>query len=194
VARSDWERQLAKIEEAEEQHAKNARLTEMVKGAVAKYRYPLQQLSITYPVQNRTKTYTEEEDRFLVCALARHGIGSDDVYDRIKREVLEHPGFRFDWFIKSRTPVEIGRRCTTLVGLVQKEHDPNSAKMDPVRKAKATRKKADGGPADASTSKKREANGDGASDAGSDAPKPKKRKGPAPRTSTTSSRSARLRA
>lgn len=31
-------------------------------------------------------------------------------------------GDRFDWFLKSRTPIEIGRRCTTLVSLVDKEY------------------------------------------------------------------------
>ena len=174
----DWERQMVKIVEAEKQHAKNLRMSEMIKAAVAKYRHPLQQLSITYPIQSRTKTYSEEEDRFLVCALARHGVGSDDVFDRIKREILEYPGFRFDWFIKSRTPVEVGRRCATLISLVQKEHAPEDAKLDPVRKARGPRKKpGEGGDlgSDPVTSKKREANGDTGSDAGLTGPPPKKR-------------------
>ena len=29
--------------------------------------------------------------------------------------------FRFDWFFLSRTPIEIGRRCTTLLNTVARE-------------------------------------------------------------------------
>merc|ERR1712093_703441 len=172
----DWERQIRKIIEAEQQHAKNARLTNLIKDPVSKYRHPLQQLNITYPLQSRTKTYSEDEDRFLVCALARHGIGSDDVYDTIKREILDWPGFRFDWFIKSRTPLEISRRCLTLISLVQKEHAPEDAAADPARKGRGPRrnKEANGeAPNGTNGSRKREA--DSASEVGSVAPPPAKK-------------------
>ena len=32
-----------------------------------------------------------------------------------------HWRFRFDWFFKSRTPQELGRRCETLIRLIEKE-------------------------------------------------------------------------
>ena len=161
----DWERQMAKIEEAEKQHAKNARLSEMLKSIVAKYKHPLQQLIITYPIQSRTKIYSEEEDRFLIVSLSKYGLGSEEIYEKIKREVLEFPGFRFDWFIKSRSPIEISRRCQTLISLVQKEYAPEEAKLDPVRKARGPRKKTLGGLLDGHKDKDKD--GDGASDNGS---------------------------
>ena len=67
------------------------------------------------------KQYTEDEDRFLLVKLAHHGLSSDDTYDKIKRDILEHPAFRMDWFFKSRTPTEISRRCQTLISLTLKE-------------------------------------------------------------------------
>lgn len=180
VSLTDWERQIRKITEAEQQHAKNARLTKLIKDTVSKYRHPLQQLNITYPLQSRTKTYSEDEDRFLVCALARHGIGSDDVYDTIKREILEWPGFRFDWFIKSRTPLEISRRCLTLISLVQKEHAPEDAAVDPARKGRGPRKvkevngEANGDTPEATNGSSRKRDADTASEAGSVAAPPAK--------------------
>lgn len=191
VQQPDWERQVSKITEAEKQHAKNVRLTQLIKDIVASYPHPLQQLTIKYPVQQRPKTYSEEEDRFIVCALARHGVGSDDVYDRIKREVLDWPDFRFNWFIKSRTPIEIGRRCITLISLIQKEHAPEEARKDPARKGKASRANAKDGDAasdagqGSTLSVKRESNGDGISDEDSVAPPAKKRKSITTKSATT---------
>ena len=180
----DWERQLKKIEEAEKLHAKNERLSQLVKDTVAKYRHPLQQLPITYQITSRPKAYSDEEDRWLVCAIARHGVGADDVYDRIKKEILEWPGFKFNWFIKSRTPIEIGRRCTTLISLLQKEHAPEEAAADPARKRKGKAPAAAAAGADGK-------NGEAGSDAGSAAPAPppaKKRKSAT--TSAAASRSS----
>ncbi|KAJ2768918.1 chromatin remodeling complex Adenosinetriphosphatase [Coemansia nantahalensis] len=84
---------------------------------------PLRHFSIPYGSGGSTakgRVYTEDEDRFLLVQLARIGIASDDVYDRIRQEVRLSPLFRFDWFIKSRNAQEIQRRCQTLVGLLQK--------------------------------------------------------------------------
>ena len=71
--------------------------------------------------QTKGKTYTEEEDRFLLVQLNKYGLTSEGVYDKIKKDISNWPAFRFDWFIKSRTPIELQRRCTTLISLVQKE-------------------------------------------------------------------------
>jgi len=32
------------------------------------------------------------------------------------------PQFRFDWFIKSRTALELQRRCNTLITLIEREN------------------------------------------------------------------------
>ena len=37
--------------------------------------------------------------------------------------VRQHWLFRFDWFIKSRTPKELSRRVETLINLVEKEFE-----------------------------------------------------------------------
>jgi len=46
---------------------------------------------------------------------------TDDVYERIKKDITEFPVFRFDWFFKSRSPQELQRRCNTLLSMIEKE-------------------------------------------------------------------------
>lgn len=55
--------------------------------------YPMQELKLAYG-QNRGKTYSEEEDRFLLVRMHHHGIDRDDCYELVKRDVGEWPLFR----------------------------------------------------------------------------------------------------
>ena len=88
------------------------------------YRVPLQQVKINYTVSTTNKkVYTEEEDRFLLVMLDKYGVDGEGLYEKIRDEIRESPLFRFDWFFLSRTPVEIGRRCTTLLNTVAKEFE-----------------------------------------------------------------------
>jgi SWI/SNF-related matrix-associated actin-dependent regulator of chromatin subfamily A member 5 len=80
----------------------------------------MQELQINYG-NVKQKIYSEEEDRYILCRLLYYGIGSDDVYEKIKRDVTEFPQFRFDWFFKSRTSQELHRRGQQLLALLTKE-------------------------------------------------------------------------
>ena len=44
-----------------------------------------------------------------------------DRWEELREEVRASWLFRFDWFLKSRTPQELGRRCDTLIRIVEKE-------------------------------------------------------------------------
>ena len=85
-----------------------------------RYKAPFFQLKIQYGA-NRGKNYTEEEDRFLVCFLHKLGFDKENVYDELRYAVRQAPQFRFDWFIKSRTTLELQRRCNTLITLIERE-------------------------------------------------------------------------
>jgi SWI/SNF-related matrix-associated actin-dependent regulator of chromatin subfamily A member 5 len=87
---------------------------------VKTYNYPMQELKIQYG-QNRGKSYSDEEDRFLLVRMHHHGIDRDDCYELIKRDIGEWPLFRFDWFFKSRTPEELRRRGATLLLCIMKD-------------------------------------------------------------------------
>jgi len=71
---------------------------------------------------NKGKNYTEEEDRFLVCMLHKLGFDKENVYEELRASVRTAPQFRFDWFIKSRTAMELQRRCNTLITLIEREN------------------------------------------------------------------------
>merc|ERR1711944_299272 len=88
---------------------------------IARYKAPFHQLRIAYGT-NKGKNYTEEEDRFLVCMLHKLGFDKENVYEELRAAVRNAPQFRFDWFIKSRTAMELQRRCNTLISLIEREN------------------------------------------------------------------------
>ncbi len=136
---ADHERIVQRIEEGEAKITKLSLTENLLRKKIASYRAPLQQIKLPYN-QNKGKSYSEDEDRFLLVRLAVYGLGEEDVYDKIKRDVSRDPAFRFDWFIKSRTAQEIGRRCTTLLSLLLKD-EPGFADEAPKANGKGPKKR-----------------------------------------------------
>ncbi|XXH03940.1 hypothetical protein Hte_010348 [Hypoxylon texense] len=131
---ADYNKYLQVIETGEERMRKTEHQRKMLRKKMQQYRVPLQQMKINYSVSTTNKkVYTEEEDRFLLVMLDRYGIDSEGIYERIRDEIRESPLFRFDWFFLSRTPIEISRRCTTLLTTIVKEfEDVHPAKANGV--------------------------------------------------------------
>jgi len=127
---TDYPKYLATIEAGEEKSRKIEHQRKMLRKKMAMYRVPLQQLKLNYSVSTTNKkVYTEEEDRFILVMLDRHGIDGEGIHEKIRDEIRDSPLFRFDWFFLSRTPQEIGRRCATLLTTVAKEFETGDAKM-----------------------------------------------------------------
>ncbi|KAK8019400.1 chromatin remodelling complex atpase chain isw1 [Apiospora arundinis] len=121
---ADYNKYLQVIETGEERRSKTQHQRNMLRKKMQQYRVPLQQMKVNYSVSTTNKkVYTEEEDRFLLVMLDKLGLDSENLYDRIRDEIRDSPLFRFDWFFLSRTPVEISRRCTTLLTTVVKEFE-----------------------------------------------------------------------
>lgn len=121
---NDFAKHIATIEAGEEKARKMNHQRKMLKKKMDQYRVPLQQLKLNYSVSTTNKkVYTEEEDRFLLVMLDRYGIDGEGIHEKIRDEIRESPLFRFDWFFLSRTPLEISRRCTTLLTTVAREFD-----------------------------------------------------------------------
>lgn len=119
---TEYQRIKARLEEGEAKRAKRNNLETLLSKKIASVHFPMQELELTYPT-TKGKVYSEEEDRYLLCRLNHYGMRADDVYERIKKDITEFPVFRFDWFFKSRSPQELQRRCTTLLGMIEKEAD-----------------------------------------------------------------------
>lgn len=66
--------------------------------------------------------------------LHKLGFDKENVYDEIRTAIRNAPQFRFDWFIKSRTALELQRRCNTLITLIEKENQELEEKEEEERK------------------------------------------------------------
>ena len=88
----------------------------------------MQEFESNYPTA-KGKIYSEEEDRYLLCRLHHYGLKTVDVYERIKRDITKFPVFCFAQFLKSKTPQELQRCFTTLLGLIEKKADQEQEKV-----------------------------------------------------------------
>lgn len=117
----DIERLMGQIERGEAKIQRRASIKKALDSKMSRYRAPFHQLRIAYG-NNKGKNYTEEEDRFLVCMLHKLGFDKENVYEELRTAVRSAPQFRFDWFLKSRTALELQRRCNTLITLIEREN------------------------------------------------------------------------
>ncbi|XP_072361711.1 probable global transcription activator SNF2L1 isoform X1 [Scyliorhinus torazame] len=117
----DIEKIMAQIERGESRIQRRISIKKALDAKMARYKAPFHQLRIQYGT-NKGKNYTEEEDRFLICMLHKMGFDKENVYEELRQCVRNAPQFRFDWFIKSRTAMELQRRCNTLISLIEKEN------------------------------------------------------------------------
>lgn len=116
----EYQRIHQRISEGEAKRTKRDTLEYLLGKKINSVRWPMQELELNYPT-TKGKVYSEEEDRYLLCRLFHYGMQTDDVYERIKKDITEFPVFRFDWFFKSRSPQELQRRCNTLLSMIEKE-------------------------------------------------------------------------
>ena len=127
----DYPKYIGTIEAGEEKARKLLHQRRMLKKKMEMYRVPLQQLKLNYSVSTTNKkVYTEEEDRFILVMLDKYGIDEEGIHERIRDEIRDSPLFRFDWWLLSRTPQEIGRRCATLLTTVAKEFESSDTKTN----------------------------------------------------------------
>ncbi|MEE6496993.1 hypothetical protein FKM82_002553 [Ascaphus truei] len=132
----DIEKIMAQIERGEARIQRRISIKKALDAKIARYKAPFHQLRIQYGT-NKGKNYTEEEDRFLICMLHKMGFDKENVYEELRQCVRNAPQFRFDWFIKSRTAMELQRRCNTLISLIEKENSEIEEKERAEKKKRA---------------------------------------------------------
>mmetsp|Transcript_41985 Transcript_41985/g.48502 ORF Transcript_41985/g.48502 Transcript_41985/m.48502 type:complete len:1161 (+) Transcript_41985:146-3628(+) len=77
-------------------------------------------MKINYGTGTKGRAYQEEEDAFLVAMMYRYGYGAAE---RIRMSIRRAWQFRFDWFFKSRSALEIQKRCDVIVKIIEKENE-----------------------------------------------------------------------
>ncbi|KAI9912264.1 hypothetical protein PsorP6_008845 [Peronosclerospora sorghi] len=115
---SDWHKIMKSIEKGESKLLEIERLTEETARKVKRYANPWEDMPINYQGKGG-KVFTEEEDRVLLCLVNKFGYG---VWDRIKQEICSMKMFAFDYYLRSRTAAEIGRRCDALMRICEKDN------------------------------------------------------------------------
>lgn len=121
---SDWPKILKSIEKGESKLLEIERLTAETTRKVERYANPWEEMPINYQGKGG-KVFTEEEDRVLLCLVNKFGYGA---WDRIKQEICGLETFAFDYYLRSRTPAEIGRRCDALMRICEKDNADLEAK------------------------------------------------------------------
>ncbi|CAN8065519.1 unnamed protein product [Agarophyton chilense] len=114
-----WSKIQKVIQEGEQKIARREEMERAIRLKVNRYENAWKELDVVY-AHNRSKTFIDEEDRWLVCMTDKLGYGK---WEDIKLEVRRAWQFRFNWWFKSRTPVELKRRVDVLVRLIEKENE-----------------------------------------------------------------------
>ncbi|CCH60183.1 hypothetical protein TBLA_0C03810 [Henningerozyma blattae CBS 6284] len=126
----DYEKYLKSIEVEEEKIRRVKFQQEALRRKLSQCKAPLFDLSLKFPPSSSNKrTYSEEEDRFILLMLFKYGLDRDDVYELIRDEIRDSPLFELDFFFQSRTPTELARRGYTLLQCLEKEFN-SSIVMD----------------------------------------------------------------
>lgn len=140
-----WNKVIKVIEDGEQKIARRQEMEHALRLKVGRYHDPWKDLDLIYG-SNRSKTFIDEEDRWLVCMTNKLGYGR---WEDIKLEVRKAWQFRFNWWLKSRTPVELKRRVDVLIRLIEKENEEiaEHERIAEKRKRAAARRRESGGSA-----------------------------------------------
>jgi SWI/SNF-related matrix-associated actin-dependent regulator of chromatin subfamily A member 5 len=133
----NWGRVVKSIEEGEQKIARRQEMEKALELKVGRYRDPWKELDVIY-TGARSKTFIDEEDRWLVCMTNKLGYGR---FEHLKVEVRKAWQFRFNWWIKSRTPIELKRRVDALIRLIEKENEEIAKQEKAERKKRLAAKK-----------------------------------------------------
>ncbi|ANB14004.1 Isw2p [Sugiyamaella lignohabitans] len=115
-----YDKYIAQVEQGEERMRKMGRHKELLRQKIEQYEAPLSTMDVTYPATAK-KIYSIEEDRFLLVAINDIGLETENLYEKVRDRISKSPLFRFNWYFQSRTPVELSRRCATLLLAINRE-------------------------------------------------------------------------
>lgn len=123
---TDFEKYAKSISKGESKQLEVKRLAIETSKKVSRYENPWDMMTIAYQGK-QGKNYIEEEDRILLCLVHKHGYGA---WDKIKDDISAFDRFQFDYYLKSRNAVELGRRCDTLMRICEKDNADYATRED----------------------------------------------------------------
>ncbi|CUM67306.1 uncharacterized protein PRCAT00004999001 [Priceomyces carsonii] len=123
-----YDKYVSQIESSEKKTEKLANQQRLLNLKMENIKDPMGDLKVQYPPNNSKRVYSKLEDRFILKCVHKHGLFAENLLEKIKEEICASDLFKFDWYILSRTPQEIGRRVNTLLLAVSREMDGTARK------------------------------------------------------------------
>ncbi|ODV79301.1 uncharacterized protein CANTADRAFT_51298 [Suhomyces tanzawaensis NRRL Y-17324] len=124
-----YDKYLTQIESSEKKYTKLMNQQKFLALKMELVADPFEDLKIQYPPNNSKRVYSKTEDRFILCCVHKFGLFSENLSEKVKEEIMASDLFKFDWYMLSRTPQEIGRRINTLLLAITREMEgPAAAK------------------------------------------------------------------
>jgi SWI/SNF-related matrix-associated actin-dependent regulator of chromatin subfamily A member 5 len=117
---SDKERILKNIEKRENMAERHRHAQRLLDKKVSQYRVPIRDISFDVSGSHKSKIFTAENDRVLLCLAKTVGYGN---WEELKVRTRLSPYTRFDYMLKSRTAGELQRRVDSLLRVLEKEED-----------------------------------------------------------------------
>ena len=143
---ADWQKYISQIEKGEQKIERANQINKIIRKKVSVEcgkngtNWNLLKLNSKsfehfYSASATTGWFTEEEDKFIIWAIAKYGYQShssptdtSDVWEQIRIDLRNESFFKFDWFIHTRSGNEIQKRCATFVAVLEKDRTELSAK------------------------------------------------------------------
>jgi hypothetical protein len=100
---------------------------------------PYEAIEFEYPLRDNSQ-FSAVEDKFIFCKMCELGYGQ---WEQLKLSIRKSLIFRFDWFIKSRSSIDLAKRCDQLIKMVEgemqkKTEEDKSAKKTVSKASKAS--------------------------------------------------------
>ena len=117
---TDKEKILKNIEKRESTAERHRLAQVLLDSKFELYRNPWRELQIDSSCSHKSKLFTNENDRFLICMTKTVGYGN---WEQLKLRVRKSGQLRFDYLLRSRTTGELQRRVDSLLRLLEKEEE-----------------------------------------------------------------------
>jgi SWI/SNF-related matrix-associated actin-dependent regulator of chromatin subfamily A member 5 len=114
-----WQQVITAVEVTEGKQKRVREIDSKIATRVGMTQDPARKLVFKYG-SNQGAVYSQEEDNFLVLMMHRHGYGE---WGRICEDIQQAWQFKFNFFLLSRGPSEIAKRCDILVKVIERELD-----------------------------------------------------------------------
>jgi SWI/SNF-related matrix-associated actin-dependent regulator of chromatin subfamily A member 5 len=108
---TEMENILRRVEKGERKLGEIERLTETTAKFLSLWSDPLNQISFRF-VGSHGHVFGADEDRHLLFYTNLHGYGN---WSKIRADIRSSEFFQFDYFLRSLSASEIGKRCETLM-------------------------------------------------------------------------------